>query len=96
LLAWREITKLLLDLTGRGPDMITYVADRPGHDRRYSLDTSKLRALGWAPAHSFEESMRATVDWYRDNRWWWEKIKSGEYSEYYHKQYGQREVLSRP
>jgi dTDP-glucose 4,6-dehydratase len=91
-----EITKLLLDLTGRGPDMITYVADRPGHDRRYSLDTSKLRALGWAPGHSFEESMRATVDWYRDNRWWWEKIKSGEYSEYYHKQYGQREVLSRP
>jgi len=91
-----EITKLLLDLTSRGPDMITYVADRPGHDRRYSLDTSKLRALGWAPAYSFEESMRATVDWYRDNRWWWEKIKSGEYSEYYHKQYGQREVLSRP
>jgi dTDP-glucose 4,6-dehydratase len=91
-----EITKLLLELTGRGPDMITYVADRPGHDRRYSLDTSKLRALGWAPAYSFEESMRATVDWYRDNRWWWEKIKSGEYSEYYHKQYGQREVLSRP
>jgi dTDP-glucose 4,6-dehydratase len=91
-----EITKLLLELTDRGPDMITYVADRPGHDRRYSLDTSKLRALGWAPGHSFEESMRATVDWYRDNRWWWEKIKSGEYSEYYHKQYGQREVLSRP
>jgi dTDP-glucose 4,6-dehydratase len=75
--------------------MVTYVADRPGHDRRYSLDTSKLRALGWAPSHSFEEALRATVDWYRDNRWWWEKIKSGEYSEYYQRQYGQREALSK-
>jgi dTDP-glucose 4,6-dehydratase len=90
-----EITKLLLELTGQGEDMITYVADRPGHDRRYSLDTSKLRALGWAPSHSFEEALRATVDWYRDNRWWWEKIKSGEYSEYYQRQYGQREALSK-
>jgi dTDP-glucose 4,6-dehydratase len=90
-----EITKLLLELTGQGEDMITYVADRPGHDRRYSLDTSKLRGLGWAPAHSFEDALRATVDWYRDNRWWWEKIKSGEYSEYYQRQYGQREALSK-
>lgn len=91
-----EITHLLLALTGRGPELITYVADRPGHDRRYSLDTAKLRGLGWAPAHSFEESMAATVAWYRDNRWWWEKIKSGEYSEYYHKMYTERAVLAAP
>ncbi len=89
-----EITHLLLDLTGRGEDAITYVADRPGHDRRYSLDTSKLGALGWAPTHSFEEGLRDTVQWYRDNRWWWEKIKSGEYAAYYQRMYGQRAVLS--
>ncbi|MGI8588008.1 MAG: dTDP-glucose 4,6-dehydratase [Chloroflexia bacterium] len=84
-----EITLLLLELTGRGEDLITYVADRPGHDRRYSLDTSKLHVLGWSPAASFEESLRDTVEWYRNNRPWWEKIKSGEYREYYQKQYGQ-------
>ena len=91
-----EITHLLLELTGSGPDLITYVADRPGHDRRYSLDTSKAQALGWAPAHSFEQALAATVAWYRDNRWWWEKIKSGEYSEYYQRQYGGRAVLGKP
>lgn len=90
-----EITRLLLEYTGRDDDLITYVADRPGHDRRYSLDTGKLRGLGWAPTYSFEESLRATVDWYRDNRWWWEKIKSGAYSAYYQQQYGQREVLAK-
>ncbi|MDQ2809397.1 MAG: dTDP-glucose 4,6-dehydratase [Chloroflexota bacterium] len=87
-----EITQLLLDLTERGPDLITYVADRPGHDRRYSLDTSKLRGLGWAPAYPFAQGLHDTVAWYRDNRWWWEKIKSGEYSAYYQKQYGNRAV----
>jgi dTDP-glucose 4,6-dehydratase len=89
-----EITRLLLDLTGRGEDAITYVADRPGHDRRYSLDTSKLRGLGWAPQHSFEDALRDTVQWYKENRWWWEKIKSGAYAEYYQQMYGQRAVLS--
>lgn len=90
-----EITQTLLQLTGRGPDLIQYVADRPGHDRRYSLDTAKLRGLGWQPATSFEQGLAETVAWYRDNRWWWEKIKSGEYSEYYQRQYGNRAVLTK-
>lgn len=89
-----ELTQRLLELTGRGSEMITYVADRPGHDRRYSIDTSKIRTLGWAPEHDFDQALADTVAWYRDNRWWWEKIKSGEYAQYYAQQYGQREVLN--
>ena len=64
--------------------------DRPGHDRRYSLDDSKLRALGWAPGHSLQDGLAGTVEWYRDNRTWWEPIKSGEYREYYEQQYADR------
>ena len=75
--------------------LITLRADRPGHDRRYSLDTSKMRELGWSPKHRFEDGLRETVDWYLDNREWWEKIKSGEFAEYYAKMYEQREVLAR-
>ena len=67
-----------------------HVADRPGHDRRYALDTTRLRGLGWAPSSSFEDAIEATVDWYRDNRGWWEPIKSGEYRRYYEEQYGGR------
>jgi dTDP-glucose 4,6-dehydratase len=66
------------------------VTDRLGHDRRYSLDTTKLRGLGWTPARSFDEALRETVDWYRDRRDWWEPIKSGEYRAYYEAQYGGR------
>ena len=65
---------------GADPSLVRHVEDRPGHDRRYALDDAKLRALGWAPEHSFGEGgLPATVDWYRDNRAWWEPIKSGEY-----------------
>ncbi len=84
------ITRTILELTGAGESLIRYVADRPGHDRRYSLDTAKLRALGWTPRRSFDEALRATVDWYRDRREWWEPIKSGEYRAYYEAQYGSR------
>jgi dTDP-glucose 4,6-dehydratase len=66
------------------------VADRAGHDRRYSLDSSKLRALGWVPAVAFEDGLRATVDWYRDHPEWWEPIKSGEFRDYYERQYAER------
>jgi dTDP-glucose 4,6-dehydratase len=66
------------------------VTDRPGHDRRYSLDWSKLAGLGWKPEVRFEEGLRKTVEWYRDNAWWWEPIRSEEYREYYERQYGQQ------
>jgi dTDP-glucose 4,6-dehydratase len=86
-----EVTSRILELTGRGPELIRHVEDRAGHDRRYALDDSKLRRLGWGPGHSFGEGgLPATVEWYRDNRAWWEPIKSGEYRAYYEQQYAAR------
>ena len=84
------ITRRILDLTGRDASLVRHVADRLGHDRRYALDTTRLRGLGWEPRSSFEEAIDATVAWYRDNRSWWEPIKSGEYRRYYEEQYGAR------
>ena len=83
-----EITRRILELTGRDESLVRHVEDRPGHDRRYALDTSKLRALGWAPRHGFAEALEATVAWYRDRRDWWEPIKRGDYRRYYERQYG--------
>ena len=86
-----EVVRRILDLTGASPDLVRHVEDRPGHDRRYSVDSSKIRALGWSPAHSFDSGgLAETVDWYRANRDWWEPIKSGEYLAYYEQQYGRR------
>lgn len=68
-----EITKLILKLLSKPESLIKYVADRLGHDRRYSLDTAKIRALGWKPKHSFDEAMKLTVEWYKDNEKWWNK-----------------------
>jgi len=85
-----EITRRILEMTGRDGSLIRHVADRAGHDRRYALDTAKLRRLGWEPRRSFEEAMASTVEWYRDQRAWWEPIKSGEYRRYYEDQYGAR------
>ena len=82
------ITGLILEALGKREDMIERVPDRLGHDFRYSIDCSRARALGWTPAHTFEEGVMATVDWYVNNRWWWEKIKSGEFPRYYREQYG--------
>jgi dTDP-glucose 4,6-dehydratase len=90
-----EVIYALLDLLGKPRSLIHYVQDRPGHDRRYSIDTAKLRGLGWEPQHSFEDGLRETVEWYRDNPWWWQKIKSGEFAEYYARMYAQREVLAK-
>jgi dTDP-glucose 4,6-dehydratase len=72
----RVLTDKILTLMGLGEDMVEYVADRPGHDRRYSIDSSKVRALGWRPARELDEALGATVAWYRDNRWWWEPLKA--------------------
>ncbi len=86
-----EITHRILELTGADPSLVRHVEDRAGHDRRYALDDSKLRSLGWAPRHSFGEGgLPATVDWYRENRSWWEPIKSGAYRAYYDEQYANR------
>ena len=69
-------------------DKLTYVKDRPGHDRRYSLGSEKVRALGWEAQVRFDEGLERTVAWYRDNRDWWEPIRSGDYRAYYERQYG--------
>jgi dTDP-glucose 4,6-dehydratase len=83
-----EITELILDYLGKPHTLIKYVKDRLGHDRRYAIDCSKIeRELGWKPAYSFEDGMKKTIRWYIDNRPWWEKIKSGEYMEYYERMY---------
>ncbi len=84
------MTKKMLALLNKPESLIKYVADRPGHDKRYSLDSSKLKALGWRPGHTFDQALEKTVQWYVDNEWWWRKLKSGEYLEYYRKWYGQR------
>lgn len=88
-----EMTRLILKLLGKPESLIQPITDRPGHDRRYALDCSKIQAMGWHSAHSFEQAIEATVKWYVDNEWWWRKIKSGErYQEYYQRQYAGREI----
>ena len=86
----RELTSRILELTGADESLVRHVDDRPGHDRRYSLDTTKLRALGWSPQRTLEDGLPETVEWYRRNRSWWEPIKSGEYLAYYRRQYAAR------
>jgi dTDP-glucose 4,6-dehydratase len=86
----QEVTAEILRLTDRPADLVRHVTDRPGHDRRYALDASKLRATGWAPRRTFAEGLAATVAWYRDHRGWWENVKSGAYREYYARMYADR------
>jgi dTDP-glucose 4,6-dehydratase len=83
-----EVVRRIIELTGADPSLLTYVKDRPGHDRRYSLGSEKVRALGWGPRVRFAEGLEHTVAWYRDNRDWWEPIRSGDYRAYYERQYG--------
>jgi dTDP-glucose 4,6-dehydratase len=83
-----EVVRRILGLCGRDESLIEMVTDRPGHDRRYSLSSEKVRGLGWEPQVRFAEGLERTVAWYRDNAWWWEPIRSGEYREYYERQYG--------
>src|SRR4051812_3720331 len=91
-----DVAEKLFELTGADRSLLRRVDDRPGHDRRYSVDTRKLHAMGWKTHTSFDDGLRATVDWYRDNRAWWEPIKSGEFRTYYEQQYGARLSTSSP
>ncbi|MEC4565573.1 dTDP-glucose 4,6-dehydratase [Paenibacillus sp. CMAA1739] len=86
-----HIVKTILEELGKPESLISYVQDRPGHDRRYGIDPTKtMNELGWTPKHSFETGIKETIRWYLDNEEWWTRIQSGEYQQYYAKQYGSR------
>jgi dTDP-glucose 4,6-dehydratase len=90
---WRnlDLIKALLKILGKPESLIAYVKDRPGHDRRYAIDSSKIQTeLGWKPLHSFEHGLQKTVEWYLSHEFWWKNILSGEYAKYYERQYGDR------
>ena len=82
-----ELARCILDLLGKPDSLMRFVPDRPGHDYRYNLDYRKILMLGWQPRSNFERTMQATVEWYRANEPWWRRIKSGDYQEYYKRQY---------
>lgn len=88
-----EIARIILDELDAPVDMLAHVTDRKGHDRRYSMDCSKIRKLGWNPSFDFESGLRETIRWYRDNRDWWAPLKSGEFDEYYRQNYGHRQAV---
>lgn len=86
-----EVVKTILHALGKSEELIAFVKDRPGHDRRYAIDPSKIhRELGWLPQTSFDDGIQKTVEWYLQNRSWWEHIRSGDYRSYYEQQYGMK------
>jgi len=92
-----DMAHKILAILGKPTSLITHVADRVGHDRRYALDVSKLKALGWVPRHTFDQALEATVKWFVEtvkwfveNEWWWRPIKSGEFKAWYDKNYAAR------
>ncbi len=91
-----EVAETVLELLEKPKSLIRFVEDRPGHDQRYQMDATKIAALGWSPKHNFASAMEQTVDWYRENRWWWQKIKSGPYQEYYRNLYSKRLAEAKP
>jgi dTDP-glucose 4,6-dehydratase len=93
-----DLTHRILDLVGQPRSLIRPVPDRPGHDRRYALDTTRLRALGWQPRVGFGDGLQATIEWYRANEWWWRPIKQDDpaYRAYYTSQYGAQPQPDRP
>jgi dTDP-glucose 4,6-dehydratase len=88
------LARAILSRLGKSESLMQFVPDRPGHDRRYAVDCSKLKALGWEPEYTFETALNATVDWYVNNQEWWRPLKSGEYLDYYQRNYGNRAVLT--
>jgi dTDP-glucose 4,6-dehydratase len=91
-----EVAKTILELLGKTDELIEYVADRPGHDYRYAVDVDKLERLGWAPRTEFREGMERTVRWYQENESWWRPLKSGDYWEYYRRNYRPLQLDLRP
>jgi dTDP-glucose 4,6-dehydratase len=83
-----HLVRRVVELTGADRALIEFVSDRPGHDRRYSLSSEKVRALGWKPSVRLAEGLARTVRWYQANRWWWEPVRAGTYRDYYERQYG--------
>ena len=84
-----EVAKKILKMLGKDESFIEHVKDRPGHDRKYDVDWSKIKnELGWQPQHSFDEWLEKTVEWYKQHSDWWRKVKSGDYQKYYEQQYG--------
>lgn len=82
-----EVVKTIINILGKSEDLIEFVTDRLGHDKRYAIDPTKLEKLGWKPTFTFETGIAQTIQWYLENKWWWEQIISGEYREYFKKQY---------
>ena len=85
-----HIAKTIIELTGKDPNLLRFVEDRPGHDVRYAVNSQKIKELGWQPEISIEEGLERTVAWYKKNKNWWKKLKGGEFKEYYEAQYGKR------
>ena len=84
-----DLIKSIIKQLGKDESAIEYVKDRPGHDRKYDIDWTKIKTeLGWEPQHSFEEWLEKTINWYKDNEEWWKRVKSGAYQDYYNQQYG--------
>ena len=92
----RDVTARILELTGKPWSLVRSVPDRPGHDRRYAMDGTKLGTLGWRPSNGFEEGLQRTVRWFTDNQGWWRAMRSGEWLDYYERQYGWRLAASTP
>lgn len=88
-----RLTETILDILAKPKSLIQRVEDRPGHDRRYCVDSSRIRRLGWKPRHDFDSAIRETIEWYAEHLSWWKPLKSGEYLSYYREQYGRRKIL---
>jgi len=91
-----EVAERIVDLLEKPRSLIRFVADRAGHDHRYSVNFDRMSKLGWSPRHGFEEAIEKTVQWYVDNRGWWEAVRAGQFQEYYQQQYGRRLAEARP
>ena len=88
-----DVAQIILSCLDKPRSLLQHVTDRPGHDRRYSIDCGKLKKLGWAPRHEFDSAMDESILWYVHNEWWWRKIKSGEFMDYYRRNYAHRSLI---